>query len=1850
MQLLFCMQSLFSQVQISLTVQQNSSPVIDEWRNNPYAINFTVVNMNPDNEGKPYKIEAKLYKDDVLIAETDQSKMPVRNLPMSVETLYGEDIIPGNAIKFYGDLKETAIRTGMLPAGLYRACAKIIDLQGNNIGTPQEVCATVFITDYQPPELIYPINNQELISTNLQSTVFMWSPLTPIPSPAAGLKYHVMVTEVLDGQTPEIAFDVNQPIIDQEVDNISQFRWPVEISVPDENKNYVWSVKPLNYEDKPYIRESNHFSKVGTFRVLKQNIIAEGGDEDEVEDEQQPNDTVSLDFIYAGKNREFKIRVVEAYTNDKKQYKGIGLLHFDYIKSDVIVEFSGISLNKENELIEGFISSKPSENGVQFPVLDVVKNYTSATVNSYYGEFRNKVKTYVDKSQGAVDSAVDGIKDQANQQLTNASAAIQSAIGMGISPLDIYASSQVTTQTEKLKQKLQVSDKIMNHLDNNAQKVFNLAGVPQQNIPIQFPIGFQKSGATVALSQFFITKEGGIITLLGTVKKPASWDLKNENFGFLTHSIKFSPSNIEWENDIKLDLVADISNMTTMEEYYTGETVINMGADKLEMRVVAPKKGKEKGSYLVFNQNEGIKDFRLQVQFNISKWLYYSEYGDNLAGVVDLVAKGNKPENGSIFDNIIFEGTMPERLTLDLVESNDYISLKADKIYYDASDTSNPPGMAFPENYEGEKSELFRGFYAKNITISLPQAIKSANLSDDVMVNAENMILNGDGITLKVAARNVISFPQARISKFYASVDEINFSLINSSFTDANVKGRLVLPLSNVTEANTLNYIGSFSKEKLPYNTYNNFEFSIQSDKDINWDIWKLKAYLKPTSKILAYYKRGYHGFNISLDAGVGFDSHNKTLSLARLDVEGLGLEYDSAPSKGFKLSSGAWKFAGKTLLQNKSFSADNYEHTRDFYREDMLLAKGGPNSNQEHFYGYPNTTATESAGGLFSGFPINVKNIKFKPQKGTGNNLVNLALKFDVNINIAKEMFKAETGLTISGGLKKDYTPFYKDIDVDRVMVGSNNSFFDFNGELRFNKNDAVYGDGFMGNFEVRFKSFGEFGVDSNLYFGSKKYSTREETFRYWKVDADFYSKTGIPLGGAVKLVSIGGGAYSNMKPIKKSEGSIVKFNFVPEEPRGGIYKYGFRASVGLGITDPHAIYMGGIISGVANKKTLHELNIKGIAKLFTDDFTPIEREAAIIGTLNFKYQNNQQRKSIQANVQVKKGDVKAGNVNLFTVTGEIKINANLTNRNYLVAIGSPNRPITVGPYYGYLIFGNRLGRDYPGLGSFTRKFKDSYNAALWNFGGGSMSNKLSRNSNLGRIYNGIGLGLGTAYNLEFDKSLDLWITELYLKAKFSGALEANLALLKRSSSSCGFKGGYQGIGSAGGFLHADVKLGVKGSVFGFGSYDYNIGLGAFIGAKLEGGMPDPLYFKGNFDICGRVWKYSACFSSSFDYKGRGTKSPDYASECVRRPSDPQLREVQDKMGYNLVKSVHLGDLFGNLCQEITLRRTKGKSFNLDNLSDYCNIDDRSKVKSLNYLDRYFWVKNAPAVWVLDKTGGTSKYINYYVDHIQGYNKNTFMALWDIRRDKGELLPKKKLKSQRYQKPYTLYRVGKAPWHFKHDNVYELFIKAQMYKKEYGRSKEKVYSREGKPYAMTYRYAFAGAGKGRYWLGTSERLKEELLNQLNILRISNSNYWGLMRAIGNSPNFGGKYSELKYNNLRSYTNEISRNITKTNRGANFYFELMCLKYSEYELKKWANNYAYYRNDIRRFNDCFMSSKNRLLELANRMLNKIYVPPYYYDYYENENYAVTDDFDRFIYKSNFVREIIKFLPYNNINY
>ncbi len=238
-------------ITLSLNVSARPNPYLSEWEARRETAMLTVTNLT----GAPVqaRISARVFVDGVLKAETETGKMPLLSIGTGVSLFLADEIVPGGAVKFYGNVDEVAQRTGMLPAGAYEFCVTLLNAQDEQISGP--VCRLFTVTSYQLPTLLQPgvaaadAGAAPMPIVPGQRPVFRWTPI--IPTPPGGAVYRVLLFEILPGQKPMQAFRANQPIMDVEVRSMTQLVWPADVPLPDQPGELLWSVQTLDLSGRP---------------------------------------------------------------------------------------------------------------------------------------------------------------------------------------------------------------------------------------------------------------------------------------------------------------------------------------------------------------------------------------------------------------------------------------------------------------------------------------------------------------------------------------------------------------------------------------------------------------------------------------------------------------------------------------------------------------------------------------------------------------------------------------------------------------------------------------------------------------------------------------------------------------------------------------------------------------------------------------------------------------------------------------------------------------------------------------------------------------------------------------------------------------------------------------------------------------------------------------------------------------------------------------------------------------------------------------------------------------------------------------------------------------------------------------------------------------------------------------------------------------------------------------------------------------------------------------------------------------------------------------------------------------
>lgn len=447
------------------------------------------------------------------------------------------------------------------------------------------------------------------------------------------------------------------------------------------------------------------------------------------------------------------------------------------------------------------------------------------------------------------------------------------------------------------------------------------------------------------------------------------------------------------------------------------------------------------------------------------------------------------------------------------------------KALLDWSDLSNPAGIVFPPNYkspviEAGLSELWQGIYLEQLEVRLPPAFAKRSGTDRIILGAEQMILDDQGVSGKLYVENI--FNDGNMNGWTYSMDRLSLDLFVNHVAGFSIEGMLTIPVIKGKDGkNTaFAYVAQRSAE-------GEYVFSVSIENQLKLDLWLADINLAKGSSVIVTEKD--HKFFPS--------AHLNGELTINLSKKGPKARFNSIRFEGMVINSEAPYFRPGTF---------------GFGREDH-------NSS-------------------ISKYPVVFDNITLKSEE------TKVGIAFDLIVNIGgkaeDESFGGKAGLVIWGiqddeplrdsdgeiiGIDRASWKFDK-VELSSVRINVKKpKVFELAGEVRFYDEDPIYGEGFKGSLKGSIHSI---KVEAQALFG------KTETFRYWYADALVELKTGIPIvPGVLSAFGFGGGYYSKMKqsdrPIDGTLGrSPSGITYVPDENTIGI-----RAIVLIGTPRPEAM-----------------------------------------------------------------------------------------------------------------------------------------------------------------------------------------------------------------------------------------------------------------------------------------------------------------------------------------------------------------------------------------------------------------------------------------------------------------------------------------------------------------------------------------------------------------------------------------------------------------------------------------------------------------------------------------------------
>ncbi|MBQ7550470.1 MAG: hypothetical protein IJT04_02945 [Bacteroidales bacterium] len=187
------------------------------------------------------------------------------------------------------------------------------------------------------------------------------------------------------------------------------------------------------------------------------------------------------------------------------------------------------------------------------------------------------------------------------------------------------------------------------------------------------------------------------------------------------------------------------------------------------------------------------------------------------------------------WDDLLVSVNLPN---FEIKGLKDYV-FSLDHVILDFSSRRNAEDIRFPAEYEQnyllDEQVLWRGVYAENVSITMPEAFSRASFS------AKGLLIDAYGITGLFAADSILPLDKGSADGWRFSVEHFALNLLASELVAAEFNGRIGLPFEG--KNTTLEYEGYL----LPHNEY---LMRVKNEGALDFSIFKAKAHLEKNSNV----------------------------------------------------------------------------------------------------------------------------------------------------------------------------------------------------------------------------------------------------------------------------------------------------------------------------------------------------------------------------------------------------------------------------------------------------------------------------------------------------------------------------------------------------------------------------------------------------------------------------------------------------------------------------------------------------------------------------------------------------------------------------------------------------------------------------------------------------------------------------------------------------------------------------------------------------------------------------------------------------------------------------------------
>ncbi len=240
-----------------LTIAPNPSPYLSDWERVPSTALLSLTYTGTATVD--YRVRVTLTSTERgLIGSSESPSSTVAGGPASFLYNARDAVFDWTTVSRNQAITDGAIRTGQIPEGNYRACARV--LVGAAGTQAAEACADFSIFQPDPPQLVMPRDGDVVVAAQ---PFFQWTPV--LAPPTVPLRYEVTVVEMIGSQLPRTALEANIPVY-REVQGTPFLIYPIDALPLERTKRYAWRVRAVDDAGQQLFRDGAQ-SEIWSFEM-----------------------------------------------------------------------------------------------------------------------------------------------------------------------------------------------------------------------------------------------------------------------------------------------------------------------------------------------------------------------------------------------------------------------------------------------------------------------------------------------------------------------------------------------------------------------------------------------------------------------------------------------------------------------------------------------------------------------------------------------------------------------------------------------------------------------------------------------------------------------------------------------------------------------------------------------------------------------------------------------------------------------------------------------------------------------------------------------------------------------------------------------------------------------------------------------------------------------------------------------------------------------------------------------------------------------------------------------------------------------------------------------------------------------------------------------------------------------------------------------------------------------------------------------------------------------------------------------------------------------------------------------